>query len=224
MMSDYPFLPYRPERFDPHTMLQRAQCWQTQLSKRRSVRHFSPNPVPRRLIELAILTAGSAPSGANRQPWKFVAVSNPAVKRDIRIAAEREERHAYEGGGMPAEWRDAIAHFQTSWQKPYLEIAPWLVVVFEQAYRWDDRGRKSKNYYVKESVGMACGLFLTAIHNMGLVTLTHTPSPMSFLTEILQRPQNERPYVLLPVGYASAEAEVPDQPRKTLDQLAVWFE
>ena len=223
-MVEHPFLNYQPERFSPDDMLRRATAYYEQMTSRRSVRHFSADPVPRQLIEQAIMTASSSPSGANRQPWRFIAISDPKLRSKIRIAAEAEERKSYEGGRMPAVWREAIAHFETDWRKPYLEVVPWIVVVFEETYRFDAQGNRQPNYYVKESVGMACGLFIAAIHNMGLATLTHTPSPMGFLAELLGRPENERPFVLFPVGYPSPEARVPDQPRKTLEEIAIWYE
>jgi len=199
-----------------------ARAFHALMSTRRSVRHFSADPVPRDLVELAIRTASTAPSGANRQPWRFVAVSDPEVKRRIREAAEREERISYEGGRMPPEWLEALEPLGTGWRKPYLETAPWIVVVFEEVHGWKDDGSPRKNYYVKESVGIACGLFIAALHRMGLATLTHTPSPMGFLREILGRPGNERPYILFPVGYPAPDAEVPDIHRKPLEEVAIW--
>jgi nitroreductase len=194
------------------------------MGKRRSVRMFSADPVPRELIELAIMTAASAPSGAHQQPWTFVAVSDPAVKHRIRIAAEAEERQNYQGGRMPQEWRDAIAPLGTDWSKPFLDIAPWIVVLFEQVHGWFPDGSVRKHYYARESVGIACGLFITAIHRMGLATLTHTPSPMGFLSRALERPKNERPFVLLPVGYPADDCRVPDLSRKSLAEVAVFVE
>jgi nitroreductase len=194
------------------------------MNRRRSVRDFSSKPVDRELIELAIATASTAPSGAHRQPWHFVAISNPETKRRIRIAAEAEERTSYEGGRMPPDWLEALAPLGTDWHKPYLETVPWIVVVFEELYGIDAAGNQSKNYYVKESVGIACGLFITALHNMGLCTLTHTPSPMGFLSEVLGRPKNEKPYILFPIGYAADEAKVPDLQRKTLNEMSEWHE
>jgi iodotyrosine deiodinase len=221
-MSEYPFLPYRMDRLPEAEMLQRARALYAALSCRRSVRHFAAESVPRELIELAIQTASTAPSGAHRQPWRFVAVSDANVKRQIRLAAEAEERISYEGGRMPPEWREALAPLGTDWRKPFLETAPWLVVVFEEIHRLGPDGKHVKNYYVKESVGIACGLFVVAIHHMGLATLTHTPSPMGFLRRILGRPENERPYVLFPVGYPAPDAVVPDLRRKSLAEVAVW--
>jgi iodotyrosine deiodinase len=221
-MPEYPFVPYSIERLPDAEMLRRGRDICAELALRRSVRHFSPDPVPRELVELAIQTASTAPSGAHRQPWRFVAVSDPAVKREIRLAAEAEERQTYEGGRMPAEWREALAPLGTDWHKPFLEIAPWIVVVFEEAYRLGPNGEQSKNYYVKESVGIACGLFIVALHHMGLATLTHTPSPMGFLSRILGRLANERPFILFPIGFPADGATVPDLRRKPLSEVAVW--
>lgn len=216
------FVPYPFERLPEEEMLRRAQAFHAEMSRRRSVRHFSADPVPRRLVELAIATAATAPSGAHRQPWRFVAVSDPETKRRIRVAAEAEEKESYLGGRMPPEWIEALRPLGTGWQKPYLETVPWLVVVFAERYGVDPDGSRRKNYYVPESVGIACGLFITALHRMGLATLTHTPSPMGFLSEILGRPDNEKPYILFPVGYPAPDAEVPDITRKSLDEVAVW--
>jgi iodotyrosine deiodinase len=193
------------------------------LQSRRSIRFFSADPVPRECIELAIRVAGTAPSGANRQPWHFAAVSDPEVKRRIRIAAEAEEREFYEGGRTPDEWLEALAPLGTAWEKPFLESAPWLVAVFKEISGRDEAGSKITNYYVNESVGIACGLFITAIHEMGLATLTHTPQPMRFLSEILERPSNERPFILFPVGYPADDCTVPDISKKGLDEIASWF-
>lgn len=190
-------------------------------SARRSVRDFSDRPVPKRLIELAVHAASTAPSGAHRQPWTFVLVGDAAMKRRIREAAEEEERENYLGGRMNRQWQAALEPLGTDWHKPFLETVPWIVVVFEQRYGSSDSGDRIHNYYVKESVGIACGLFITAIHRLGLVTLTHTPSPMAFLSEILGRPENERPFILFPVGYAATGAIVPDIARKRLDDVMV---
>ena len=214
-------IPYRPSRLDPAEMDARASAFFEELDRRRSVRSFSPEPVPRRLIELAIRSASTAPSGAHQQPWTFVAVSDPDTKHRIRIAAEAEERRSYESR-MPQEWLDALAPMGTDWHKPYLEVAPWLVVLFEQIHGTFPDGSHRKHYYARESVGIAAGFFITAIHHMGLATLTHTPSPMGFLGQILARPRNERPFVLFPVGYPAADATVPDLRRKPLEEVAVF--
>ena len=205
-------------------MLERGRRFQREMDGRRSVRMFSVDPVPRELIELAIMTGSSAPSGAHHQPWTFVAVGDPAVKRQIRIAAEEEERQSYEGGRMPAEWLTALAPLGTDWRKPFLEAAPWIVVLFEQVHGRFPDGSNRKHYYARESVGIACGLFVAAIREMGLVTLTHTPSPMGFLSSILQRPTHERPFVLMPVGYPADDCVVPDLRRKSLDEVAIFVE
>jgi nitroreductase len=194
------------------------------MARRRSVRDFAPDAVPRELIETAIAAANTAPSGANRQPWHFVAVSDPAVKAEIRRGAESEEREFYEGGRATEEWLEALAPLGTDWQKPFLEIAPWLVVVFKQVHAVGADGAKLTNYYVNESVGIACGLFIAAIHRMGLATLTHTPQPMRFLTGILGRPDNERPFILFPVGYPEPECQVPEISKKGLEDVSTWFE
>ena len=215
------FIPYRPPRVDVGAAEVRGAEFEALMEGRRSVRHFSADPVPRSLIERAIRTASTAPSGAHRQPWRFVAVSDAATKRAIRIAAEREEQVSY-GGRMSEEWREALRPLGTDADKGYLEVVPWIVVVFEERYGLSDAGETIKNYYVKESVGIACGLFIAALHSMGLATLTHTPSPMGFLSGILGRPANERPYILFPIGYPAVDARVPDIERKSLDEVAVW--
>ena len=202
-------------------MERRAVSFLAEMDQRRSVRAFSPDAVPRRLIELAIRTASTAPSGAHQQPWTFVAVSDADTKRRIRMAAEAEERRSYEGR-MSEEWLEALEPLGTDWQKPYLEIAPWLVILFEQVHGTFPDGSHRKHYYARESVGIAAGVFITAVHHMGLATLTHTPSPMGFLTTILERPRSERPFVLFPVGYPAADATVPDLRRKSLAEVAVF--
>jgi len=199
----------------------RASAFYSEMDGRRSVRAFSPDPVPQRLIEQAILSASTAPSGAHQQPWTFVAVSDPETRRRIRFAAEAEERRSYENR-MSMEWLDALAPLGTDWQKPYLETAPWLVVLFEQIHGAFADGSHKKHYYARESAGIAAGLFITAIHHMGLATLTHTPSPMGFLTTILDRPRSERPLMLFPVGYPADDATVPDLVRKSLSEVAVF--
>jgi len=202
-------------------MKQRARAFYEEMSTRRSVRDFSDRDVPKALIEDAIRTAATAPSGAHRQPWTFVAVDDPDLKHEIREAAEEEERQNYEQR-MTDEWLDALQPLGTDWQKPFLDTAPWIVVCFAESYGIDDDGEKIKNYYVQESVGIACGMFITALHHMGLATLTHTPAPMKFLGQILNRPSNERPYILFPVGYPAEDASVPDITRKSLEDVVQW--
>jgi nitroreductase len=217
----HPTVPYAVEPLTEAESLARAEAFFETMDARRSVREFSDRPVPRAVVERAIATASTAPSGAHMQPWTFVAVSDPATKRRIREAAEAEERESY-GGRMSDEWLEALAPLGTDWRKPFLEAAPWLVVLFAQ--RWGRRpdGSKRKHYYVQESCGIAAGLFIAALHQAGLATLTHTPSPMRFLSEILERPAQEAPFVLFPVGYPAEGARVPDLQRKPLDAVAVW--
>lgn len=191
------------------------------MDARRSVRTFSRDSVPRELIELAVATANTAPSGAHQQPWTFVATGDADVKRRIRQAAEIEERQNYEGGRLPEAWRQALEPLGTTSDKSYLEVVPWIVVAFAQKSTPMPDGTLRKNYYVNESVGIACGLFIASLHSMGLATLTHTPNPMGFLTDILGRPATERPYILFPVGYPSADCEVPDLARKPLEQALI---
>lgn len=220
--ADYRPIPFRPERLPEAEMLARARAFRDEMEQRRSVRFFSDEPVARELVELAIETASTAPSGAHRQPWRFAAVSDPTMKRDIRVAAEKEEKESYENR-MPDEWLEALRPFGTDWRKPYLETVPWIVVVFAEPFQVREDGWKRKNYYVQESVGIACGMFVAALHHMGLSTLTHTPNPMNFLTRLLERPPHEKPYILFPIGYASSDATVPDLARKPLGEVATWF-
>lgn len=220
---------YRPiplnfERLPEDEMVARGHSFRELMARRRSVREFAPEPVPRELIETAIAAANTAPSGANRQPWHFAAVSDPMVKAAIRGGAEAEEREFYEGGRATEEWLKALAPLGTDWRKPFLEIAPWLVVVFKQIHAVGADGSKLTNYYVNESVGIACGLFIAAIQQMGLATLTHTPQPMRFLTRILDRPDSERPYILFPVGYPQTDCEVPEISKKNMEEVSTWFE
>jgi iodotyrosine deiodinase len=210
------------QEYDPGVMRERAQAFYEQMRTRRSVRDFSPRPVPPDIIETCLLTAGSSPSGANRQPWHFAVVSDPAVKREIRLGAEAEEREFYQRRA-PQDWLDALAPLGTDEHKPFLEIAPCLIVIFGQKYELDGAGEKHKNYYVPESVGIATGMLIAALHNAGLATLTHTPSPMKFLNRILARPDNEKPAMILVVGYPAEGAEVPDIARKSLHEIASFL-
>ncbi|HKL88360.1 MAG TPA: nitroreductase family protein [Salinibacter sp.] len=221
MSGSYDPIPLDFSEYPPEQMRERAAQFYERMAQRRSVRDFSDRPVPRELIKDAIRTAGTAPSGANQQPWQFVAVDDPDLKQEIREAVEDEEKKTYEER-MPDEWREALAPLGTDWQKPYLTTAPWIVVCFAEPYGIDDDGEKRTHYYVQESVGIACGLFITALHHMGLATLTHTPAPMGFLRNILDRPDHERPYILFPVGYPADGATVPDVDKKPLDEIVQW--
>ena len=219
-MTEPVFVPLDFQRFDEADMIERARAFDADLQRRRTVRHFQDTPVPREVLESALSAAGSAPSGAHQQPWTFVVVTEPELKRRIREAAEEEERENY-SGRMSDEWLDVLRPLGTNDEKPFLEIAPALIVVFRQAYGVEE-GRKIKHYYTQESVGIAVGMLLAALHHAGLATLTHTPSPMGFLEKILDRPDSERAYVLIPVGYPVEGCEVPDLERKTLDEIRIW--
>jgi iodotyrosine deiodinase len=229
MTSKPKFIPLRFATLTLTEQKQRARELYELMNARRTVREFSPRPVPFELVEWSVLTAGTAPSGAHQQPWRFVAVSDPEVKRKIREAAEAEERENYERR-MPEEWREALAPFGTDWHKEFLEIAPYLIVVFRIDYGLRRAGlddgtlNKRKHYYVMESVGIAVGLLLAALHHAGLATMVHTPSPMKFLRDILGRPRNETPFVLIPVGYPADGVTVPDLKRKRLEEILVRVE
>jgi iodotyrosine deiodinase len=214
------FVKHEFDRLDVATMEARSAAFLEAIRRRRTVRTFSREAVPMTVVENAIAAAASAPSGANQQPWTFVVVTDPGLKRRIRVAAEEEERRSY-GGRMPDEWLRALEPLGTDEHKPHLEDAPALIVVFEQAYGLDDDGGKVKHYYVRESVGIAVGFLLAALNDAGLSTLTHTPSPMAFLSEVLERPENERAFVVIPVGYPAAGAEVPAITKKPLDEVLV---
>jgi iodotyrosine deiodinase len=218
---DYRPIPLRYSRLDAEEALERSRAFLALMRERRTVRHFSPEQPPVELIENAVAAAGSAPSGANQQPWTFVVVADETLKRELRTAAEAEERKLYEVHA-PEEMLDAIRPIGTDWVKQHVTEAPYLIVVFEQAYGIDEGGAKRKHYYVRESVGIAVGFLLAALHTAGLVALTHTPSPMGFLARILARPENERPFLLVAAGYPAEGAVVPDLSRKQLDEIAVF--
>lgn len=203
-------------------MLRRAQTFRQDLQRRRTVRNFSHRPVPRKIIEECLLTAGTAPNGANLQPWHFVAVSDAKVKHEIRVAAEEEEIDFY-NRRAPQEWLDALAPLGTDAQKPFLDSAPWLIVIFGKNHSQLEDGRTLKNYYVNESVGIATGFLIAAVHNAGLVSLTHTPSPMGFLNDILHIPADSRPFLLLVVGYPAEGAQVPVIQKKALSEIATFI-
>jgi nitroreductase len=218
---DHPTVPFAPLPVPDESRLEVADEVVAEMALRRSVRDFSDRPVPRHVIEAAIRAASTAPSGAHKQPWTFVLIGDAEVKRRIRLAAEAEERENYDGGRIPEHWRRDLERLGTDWHKPFLETVPWIVVVFEQRYGLDPDGTRHHHYYVKESVGIACGMFIDALHRMGLATLTHTPSPMAFLRTLLGRPENERPFILFPIGYPADGCEVPALERKPLDEVMV---
>ncbi len=219
-VDQYPFMPLEPyEALSDEVMEDRAQSFYELMKRRRTVRDFADRPVSRRVIERCIQTAGTAPSGANQQPWQFVVVTDAGLKRRIRVAAEAEEQAFYEHRAS-AEWLEALAPLGTDARKPFLEIAPCLIVIFAQTYGVKPDGSKAKHYYVQESVGIATGLLIAALHQVGLATLTHTPSPMKFLNEILDRPAHERPFLVLVVGYPAPEAMVPVLRKKGLKEIA----
>jgi iodotyrosine deiodinase len=215
----HPFVPLDFRRYPLDEMRRRADEFYAEMERRRSVRMLSHEPVPFELIERAIETASTAPSGAHHQPWRFVVTGDPQLKRKIRDAAEAEERTNYESGRINDEWRRELEPIGTDWHKEFLEKAPWIVVLFEERYGLSDTGERRHHYYVKESCGIAAGMFIAALHHMGLTTLTHTPSPMAFLSKLLGRPDNERPFVLFPVGYPVDGCRVPDLRRKPLPDV-----
>lgn len=216
------FLPYQSPGYNAEESIQRSQDYYQLLDQRRSVREFSDRPVPEAVIENIIMTASSAPSGAHKQPWTFCVIKDADTKSAIRKAAEEEEYENYHGR-MSESWLKDLEKFNTDWHKPFLEIAPYLIIVFKKAYDNGPDGEKLKNYYVNESVGIATGFLISAIHQAGLVTLTHTPSPMNFLQKILDRPANERAFLLLPVGYPAEAAQVPVLTRKPASEVIVYY-
>lgn len=220
--SEYKHIPLAGyQEYPPEEMLERAQAFHEDMKRRRTIRDFSDRPVDRKIIEECILTAGRAPCGANQQAWHFVVVTDPELKHTIRIEAEKEEREFYEGGAGD-EWLDALKPLATDADKPFLERAPYLIVIFRENYGLDEDGNKIKHYYVRDSVGIATGMLITAVHNAGLASLTHTPSPMRFLNEILDRPKNELPTMILVVGYPEEDVLVPDITKKSLDEIATF--
>jgi len=218
----YKFIPYKQKELTTGEQLANSRRFYDLLNERRSVRDFSDKPVPKEIIENIVKSAGTAPSGAHKQPWTFCVVSNAALKKEIRIAAEEEEKVSY-GSRMSDRWKEDLAPIGTTWEKPFIETAPYIIVVFKRVHE-TIAGEKRNNYYVNESIGIACGMLISAVHNAGLVTLTHTPSPMNFLNRILKRPQNERAYLLLPIGYVAEVAEVPDLQRKALSDIMVSYD
>ena len=223
MIDGYEYEAYTKETYPEQEVLQRSMSFYQWMDQRRTVREFSSKPIPREVIENIIKTASTAPSGAHKQPWTFCVISNSNLKSKIREAAEKEEYESY-NGRMSEDWLKDLAPLGTDWRKPFIEKAPYIIIVFKKAYDLDDQGVKHNNYYVNESVGLAVGFLLTAIHHAGLVALTHTPSPMNFLTKLLERPDNERPCFLIPIGYPLEETYVPKLSRKPLENIAVFYE
>jgi len=222
MNEKQPFIPYTTTESSSEGLIKNSEKYFQEISKRRSIRDFSDKEVPKEVIENIIKTAGSAPSGANKQPWTFCVISNATLKSEIRKLAEKEEYENYHGR-MSDSWKEDLEHLGTDHIKEFLEVAPYLIVVFKKVYDLDEVGGKLQNYYVNESVGIAVGFLITAIHQAGLVTLTHTPSPMKFLQTALRRPKNEKAFLLLPVGYPAKDCKVPDLKRKNLDEISFWF-
>ncbi len=222
LINNYPFIAYSKKSFDADEMKKRSQEFFNWMDERRTVRDLSDKPIPKEVIENIIRTASTAPSGAHKQPWTFCVVSDPEIKKQIRLAAEQEERESYENR-MTEEWLKDLAPIGTDWNKPFLETAPYLIIVFKRNYELEVNNHKHQNYYAVESCGIASGMLLTAIHHAGLAALTHTPSPMNFLSKILNRPENEKPFLLIPVGYAAEECWVPDLKRKELNEISQWY-
>ncbi len=223
IINGHKHISFETELFSVSDSIKRSNDFHHWLDKRRSVRDFSEQPVPKELIENLIKSASTAPSGAHKQPWTFCAISNPLLKAQVRKEAEIEEKENYENR-MSDRWKRDLEPLATDMHKPFLEDAPWLIVAFKKVYEFGENGEKYNNYYVNESIGIACGMLISAIHDAGLVTLTHTPSPMNFLAKILNRPKNERAFLLLPIGYPKLPTYVPDLKRKTLDKVAVFYE
>ena len=222
LIDNFPFVSYAKKTYEINEMETRSRQFLEWMNTRRSVREFSDKPIPENIIENLILSASTAPSGAHKQPWTFCVVKDPEVKKQIRIAAEKEEKESYETR-MTDEWLRDLQPIGTDWHKSFLETAPYLIVVFKRSYELEKNNYKHQNYYVTESCGIACGFLLAAIHDAGLVALTHTPSPMNFLCNILNRPVNEKPFLLIPVGYPAEECWVPDLKRKNISEICVWI-
>ena len=221
-IDGFEFIRHTPQAYSPDEQLTRSKWFYDWMNSRRTVRDFSDKPVAKEVIDHLIMAANTAPSGAHKQPWTFCVVSDPEIKRQIRIEAEKEEHESYTNR-MSEEWLQDLRPLQTDWHKPFLEIAPYLIVAFKKVYDLQADGTKRNNYYVNESVGLACGFLLAAIQHAGLVALTHTPSPMNFLSKILARPENERPFLLIPVGNPAQETYVPLLKRKALNEIAVYY-
>jgi iodotyrosine deiodinase len=222
IINGFPFVKYSKESFNEDVMQTKATSFYNWLDARRTVRDFTNHPIDKSVIENIILSASTAPSGAHKQPWTFCVVSDAEIKKQIRIEAEKEEYESY-NSRMPEEWKKDLLPLQTDWKKEFLETAPYLIIVFKKSYDFDIEGNKTNTYYANESCGIACGFLLAAIHNAGLSALTHTPSPMNFLSKVLNRPANEKPFLLVPVGFAAEECWVPDIKRKELGDVSEWY-
>lgn len=221
--SDFPFIPYSRESYSNEEMLERSASFYAWADERRSVRHFSDKAVDKAVMENILMTASTAPSGAHKQPWTFCLISNAALKSQLRSLAEEEEKKSY-GGRMSEEWLEDLKPIGTDWVKEFIDVAPWIVVVMKRSYEFEEEGKKHQNYYVSESVGLAAGFLLMAVHHAGLVALTHTPSPMNFIAKALDRPDNEKPFLLIPVGHPATDAEVPDLTRKPIEQVIHYYD
>lgn len=221
IIEGFAHIRYECPQLSPEEMISHSRRFYQEMDQRRTVREFDTRPVPQEVLENIILTASTAPSGAHKQPWTFCLISDPDIKKRIRNAAEEEEKISY-SSRMPETWKSDLKPLGTTWEKPFLEEAPYLIVVFKQSYGMEN-GEKVQHYYVNESVGIACGFLIAAIHQAGLAAVTHTPSPMNFLSEILDRPFNEKPFLLIPVGYPKAETYVPDIQRKSLEEIIKRF-
>lgn len=221
--KEHKFIPYERERFSNEEMIKRSEDFYQWCETRRSVRTFSDEPVPKSVMENIIKAASTAPSGAHKQPWTFCLISNKKLKSHLRMLAEEEEKKSY-GGRMSEVWIKDLEPLGTDWVKEFIDVAPWIVIVMKRSYEFEENGKKHQNYYVSESVGLAAGFLLLAIHNVGLVALTHTPSPMNFISAALNRPENEKPFLLIPVGHPAKGAEVPDLVRKSLDEVIEYYD
>lgn len=221
--NEFPFIDFTRETYSASEMIERSKDFFQWADQRRSVRDFSDKPVPKEVMEHILMTGSTAPSGAHKQPWTFCLISNTELKSKLRALAEEEEKKSY-GGRMSDEWLEDLAPLGTDWQKEFIDIAPWIVVVMKRPYEIQADGPKRQNYYVSESVGLASGFLLMAVHNAGLVALTHTPSPMNFIAKALDRPENERPFLLIPVGYPAEDAKVPDLARKPKEEVIVFYD
>lgn len=221
-MKEHPFIPFERQTYSNDEMIKKSEAFYNWADKRRSVRDFADTPVPKEVMENLIKTASTAPSGAHKQPWTFCLISNKELKSELRALAEEEERKSY-GGRMSEEWLKDLEPLGTDHIKEFIDVAPWIVVVMKKAYDLDEEGKKHNNYYVNESVGLAAGFFLLAVHNAGLVALTHTPSPMNFIAKALKRPENERPFLLIPVGHPAKGALVPDLRRKPIEDVMEFY-